>query len=137
MKLIFSSDSAELKVALDQFQSNLTQDQTAQLRSISSIPDANAVIIFTTQLDEENAKRNSRCVASRLYTFLQSIQQFASIVETFVSSNPRIAALVWGSVKFALLVSASYILILEIAYPNSLRQTSRLILTKCRPSLWI
>jgi hypothetical protein len=118
MKLIFSSDSAELKVALDQFQSNLTQDQTAQLRSISSIPDANAVIIFTTQLDEENAKRNSRCVASRLYTFLQSIQQFASIVETFVSSNPRIAALVWGSVKFALLVSASYIWILEIAYPK-------------------
>jgi hypothetical protein len=107
MKLISFNSNAELEVALDQFQSNLTQDQTAQLRSISSIPDANAVITFTTQLDEENAKRKSRCVASRLYTFLQSIQQFASIVETFVSSNSHIAALVWGSVKFALLVSIS------------------------------
>jgi hypothetical protein len=89
---------------LDQFESKLTPEQTAQLRNISSVPDANAVIVFTTQLDEENAKRKSRCVASRLSTFLQSIQQFASVVETFVSSNPKIAALIWGSVKFALLV---------------------------------
>ncbi|OCK72892.1 hypothetical protein K432DRAFT_430842 [Lepidopterella palustris CBS 459.81] len=105
---MLQTPNAGLKVALDQFQSNLTNDQRAQLQSISSIPDANAVITFTTQLDEENAKRKSRCVASRVSTFLQSIQQFASIVDTFVSSNPQIAALVWGSVKFALLLTSNF-----------------------------
>ena len=40
----------------------------------------------------------------RLITFLESVQQFSGIVDVFVSSNPQMAALVWGGVKFALLV---------------------------------
>ena len=94
-----------LNDALDQFQSTLSQDQKARLKSISSIPDANAVITFTMRLDSDNAKRKSRCVASRLHTLLESVQQFSAIVDTFVSSDPGVAALVWGSVKLALLVS--------------------------------
>jgi hypothetical protein len=68
------------------------------------IPDATAVIILTAEIDNQNAKRRSRGVATRLFGFLESVQQFSSVVDTFVSSNPSIAALVWGSVRFALLV---------------------------------
>lgn len=88
----------------------MTPEQKNRLHGTAAIPDAPAIIAFTTQLDNENAKRRSRCVATRLLTFLQSIQQFTTVVDTFVSSNPAIAALVWGSVKFAILVSRHYYL---------------------------
>jgi len=98
----------QLKTALDNFEAVLTPEQKNRLQGVAAVPDAPAIIAFTTQLDNENAKRGSRCVATRLLTFLQSIQQFTTVVDTFVSSNPAIAALVWGSVKFAILVSRHY-----------------------------
>ena len=98
----------QLKRALENFESILTPEQKNRLQSIAAVPDAPVIIAFTTQLDNENAKRGSNCVATRLLTFLQSIQQFTGVVDTIVSSNPAIAALVWGSVKFAILVSRQY-----------------------------
>jgi hypothetical protein len=68
------------------------------------VPDPAAVFILTAEIDSENAKRRSQCVGIRIFSFLESVQQFSGIVDTFVSSNPAIAALVWGSIKFALLV---------------------------------
>ena len=49
---------------------------------------------------------------------LQSIQQFSSVVDTFVQANSGIAALVWGSVKFTMLVSSrlKYIVVLTKTY---------------------
>ncbi|MCJ1349212.1 hypothetical protein MMC31_007448, partial [Peltigera leucophlebia] len=97
----------QLKTALGNFEAVLTQEQKTRLQSIAAVPDATAVIAFTTELDNENAKRGSRCVATRLLTFLQSIQQFTTVVDTFVSSNPAIPALVWGSVKLAVLLTSN------------------------------
>lgn len=94
----------ELEDALQEFQQILSGEQRDQLKAIDAIPDAAAVICFTTELDHGNAQRRSRGVATRLHRFLESIQQFSAIVDTFVSSKPNVAALVWGSVKFALLV---------------------------------
>jgi hypothetical protein len=85
----------------------LAPEQRARLQALNAVPDAAAVITFTKEIDDENAKRRSRCVASRLCGILESVQQFSSIVDTFVSSHPEIAALVWGSIKFALLVCPS------------------------------
>ena len=93
-----------LQVALREFQNVLTPDQRVQLLALNTTPDAAAVIDFTAKVDEENANRSSRCVASRLCGVLQSVQQFSSVVETFVSSHPEIAALVWGSIKLTILV---------------------------------
>ena len=98
---------AELQSALLEFQTHLNLQQRSRLLSLKDKPDPSAVIIFTAQLDQENAKQRSRCVASRLSTVLESVQQFSEVVETFVSSNPDTAALIWGSVKFVLLVSTS------------------------------
>ncbi|MCJ1347158.1 hypothetical protein MMC31_005379 [Peltigera leucophlebia] len=97
----------QLKTALGNFEAVLTHEQKTRLQSIAAVPDATAVIVFTTKLDNENAKRGSRCVATRLLTFLQSIQQFTTVVDTFGSSNPAIPALVWGSVKLAVLLTSN------------------------------
>lgn len=93
-----------LQHALREFQDTLNPENLSRLRLVNAKPDAAAVISFTAQLDDANAQRRSRCVASRLFTILESVQQFSGIVETFVSSNPSIAALVWGSVKLSILV---------------------------------
>lgn len=94
-----------LSDAIDPFQNCLEPEQKARLDAIKAVPDAHAVAELTYQLDQENAKRQSRCVAARISPLLESVQQFAGIVETFVSSNPQIAALVWGSIKLVLQVS--------------------------------
>lgn len=96
-----------LSDALKSFQDCLDSEQKAELEAIRAVPDAHAVAEFTHQLDLESAKRKSRCVAARLSPFLESIQQFSGIVETFVSSHPQIAALIWGSIKLVLQVSWS------------------------------
>ncbi|KAH0375897.1 hypothetical protein KCU84_g2365, partial [Aureobasidium melanogenum] len=97
-----------LSDAIKSFQNCLEPDQKARLEAIKAVPDAHAVAQFTYQLDQENAKRKSRCVAARISLLLDSVQQFSGIVETFVSSNPHIAALVWGSVKLVLQIASNF-----------------------------
>ena len=93
-----------LQTALQDFQGILNPDQKQQLLSQSSVPDASSAMLLTVEIDKQNAKRKSRCVAARILGFLESVQQFCSVADTFVSSNPRVAALVWGSVKLVILV---------------------------------
>jgi hypothetical protein len=94
-----------LQDAINEFQAALTSEQKTRLQVIKAVPDFNAVLTFTAKLDEENAQRQKRCVTSRLITLLRSVQQFSAVVDTFVASNPAIAALVWGSVKLTVLAS--------------------------------
>lgn len=96
--------TAQLHSAIEGFKRVLDADQRQDFESSNVQPDAATVLKFTAHLDEINSERQSRCIATRLQTVLQSVQQFSTIVETFVSSDPRIAALVWGTLKFALLV---------------------------------
>lgn len=91
--------------ALRSFQDSLDPEQKTKFQIIKAVPDAHAVAEFTHQLDQENAKRQSRCVSARISPLLESIQQFSGIVETFVSSHPQIAALIWGIIKLVLQVS--------------------------------
>lgn len=99
-----SSVDQSIQEALEDFQAALSEDQKKRLQEFKNVPDSNAVIKFTTELDTQNAQRRSCSVAGRLFKVLQSIQQFSEVVDTFVSSNPSIAALVWGSVKLTMLV---------------------------------
>ncbi|KAF8251991.1 hypothetical protein K440DRAFT_537765, partial [Wilcoxina mikolae CBS 423.85] len=94
-----------LKIALDEFQHNLSPDQKNEFNSIaSSIPTANDVVLFTEEIDKKNLGRKSRIMANYISGVLESVQQYCAIIDTFVQSNPGIAALVWGSVKFVILV---------------------------------
>ncbi|RYP63461.1 hypothetical protein DL771_009254 [Monosporascus sp. 5C6A] len=93
-----------LKDAIQDFQSILSKDQRTTLQNIKIVPDADAVITFTAQLDYSNRSRKGHSIASRLHSVLQSVREFSTIVDTFVSSHPEIAALVWGSIKLTMLL---------------------------------
>ncbi|KAF8467186.1 hypothetical protein BDZ91DRAFT_848457 [Kalaharituber pfeilii] len=64
------------------------------------------ILDLTTALKEAKVseKKIKRCEA-----FLQSVQQFSSIVDTLIQHSPFISALVWGSVKILLLTARNYI----------------------------
>lgn len=105
MALVTSATTVQgLDDAVRGFQTILTDDQRRQLQSIKTVPDTDAVLVFTAQLDAQNTKRKGRSIATRLYTFLQCSRDFSAVLDTFVSSNPQIAALVWGSIKLTMLV---------------------------------
>ena len=94
-----------LNLAIRDFQGSLSREDNAALLAHSLIGlDATGILSFTAEIDRVNANRRSRCVSSRLFGILESVQEFSNIADTLVSSHPEIAALVWGSVKFALLV---------------------------------
>ncbi|RYP28744.1 hypothetical protein DL767_007087 [Monosporascus sp. MG133] len=95
-----------LQRALHEFKSTLTDEQRRELHGTTAVPDADSVLIFTAQLDNKN--RKGRSVASRLHTVLLSVQNFCSVVDTFVASHPEIAALVWGSVKLTMQIIVNY-----------------------------
>lgn len=104
-----TSGSDPLPGAIREFQAILSTTQKGQLLAQSTKPDATSILAFTAEVDKVNADRRSRCVSSRLFGILQSIQDYTSIVDTFVSAHPEIAALLWGTIKFTVLVY-SYLL---------------------------
>ncbi|KAE8454212.1 hypothetical protein EG329_005137 [Mollisiaceae sp. DMI_Dod_QoI] len=99
------SATRSLEIALSEFGSVLTDDERKQLQQIKGVPDASAALVFTAKLDASNSTRRGKSIGARAYSMLQSIQQFSAIVDTFISANPTIAALVWGSIKLTVLVS--------------------------------
>lgn len=87
------------------FESQLSPQQRTRLRELKSIPDAEAVMTFTAELDAVSRSKRQRSVAIKLHAFLQSTGDFSQAINTPpLSSNPGIAAMVWGSVKFIMLV---------------------------------
>jgi hypothetical protein len=98
---------AALIQALQSFEDALTDEQRNRYRSSCVRPDASSVLEFVAQIDASNKGRANRCVAPRLCTFLDKTRQFAGVVDTFVSSNPAIAALVWGGIKTTILSASN------------------------------
>lgn len=103
-----------LQDSLAGFRTVLTDEQRQTLENMNGIPDTQAVLVFTAGLDSINRWRKGKSTSSRLHSFLSSVGGFCNtmtkgrtnnIVDTYVSSNPEIAALVWGSMKLAMTVS--------------------------------
>jgi len=93
-----------LEDAILAFQGILSDDQRRELHHNKNVPDVDAVLVFTAELDARNRGRKGRSIASNLYSVLQSVRDFSAIVDTFVASHPEVAALVWGCVKLTMLV---------------------------------
>jgi hypothetical protein len=109
MASVVTNPTACLQAALGEFQSVLSAEDRQKLQQIKGVPPSDGAIQFTASLDRENAeKRKGPSISSRLYSVLLSVQQFTGIVDTFVSSNPTIAALVWGAVKLTMLVCKNF-----------------------------
>ncbi|KAI6288058.1 hypothetical protein MCOR27_001082 [Pyricularia oryzae] len=106
-----------LQDSLAGFRTALTDEQRQTLENMNGIPDTQAVLVFTAGLDSINRRRKGKSTSSRLHSFLSSVGGFCNtmtkgrtnnIVDTYVSSNPEIAALVWGSMKLAMTVLANF-----------------------------
>ncbi|UZP43279.1 hypothetical protein NXS19_011095 [Fusarium pseudograminearum] len=100
----------ELETAVARFQAHLKDDERVRLQGLKATPhDIQAVIIFTAELDRSDPKRRGKSVATRLSSFLQTIQQFFPAIDTFVSSNPELAALIWGSVRLTFVILSNFV----------------------------
>ncbi|KAH6672691.1 hypothetical protein F5X68DRAFT_174926, partial [Plectosphaerella plurivora] len=97
---------SKLTLAIADFKKTLTADQQKELEKLKQVPDADSVLIFTAELDSR-VQTTRKSVAGKLYPALASIRDFCAIVDTFVSSNPEIAALVWGSLRLTIFMFAA------------------------------
>ena len=101
-----SNPGVTLVQALNDYEAILSDEARVQLHS-QGVPDVMAALNLATTIDAKNTSHRRQCMGPRLITFLESVQQFSSIIDTFVSSHPDIAALVWGGLKLTLLVLIS------------------------------
>lgn len=115
MALVSSSSLATtrqrdvLRDAVSDFQGVLNDEERRELMGMKAIPDADSIMVFTAELDSTHRTRTGPSFASRLHTVLSSVGVFCSIVDTFVSSHPEIAALLWGSLKLTMVVAANVV----------------------------
>ncbi|KAK2017339.1 hypothetical protein LZ32DRAFT_23759 [Colletotrichum eremochloae] len=100
--------SKELEDAINNFKEILSDDQRAELQKLSAIPGADAVLVFTAQLDRSSTSRKCPNKGTRLMTVLEFVRESTAVIDTFVSSHPEIAALVWGSVKLTMQVVLNF-----------------------------
>ncbi|KAF4851873.1 hypothetical protein CGCSCA4_v003157 [Colletotrichum siamense] len=108
--IVASSDRPiRLENALKAFRDVLTDEERERLRDEMAVSrDAGQVIAFTAGLDLVDPHRRGKSIATRLHSILQTVLQFSQVVDTYVSSHPEIAALVWGSVRLAFTVLANF-----------------------------
>lgn len=98
-----SKPEVSLVQALNDYETILSDEDKIRLHS-QGVPDVMAALNLATTIDSKNTSYRQQCMGQRLITFLEFVQQFSSMVDTFVSSHPEIAALVWGGLKLTLLV---------------------------------
>ncbi|PCD32692.1 hypothetical protein AU210_008935 [Fusarium oxysporum f. sp. radicis-cucumerinum] len=99
----------ELERTVAGFQAILTDEDRKKLQQLKTTShDSQSIITFTAELDLLDKNRRGKSVASRLASFLQTIEQFTPIVDTYIQSNPDIAALIWGSIKLTFLFLANF-----------------------------
>ncbi|KAH7153876.1 hypothetical protein DER46DRAFT_637977 [Fusarium sp. MPI-SDFR-AT-0072] len=101
----------ELENAVAHFQATLTDDDRKRLQGLKNLPhDAQSIIVFTAELDmRQGGNRRGKSIASRLTSFLQIIQQFTPVIDTYIQSNPDISALIWGSIKLTFTFLANFL----------------------------
>lgn len=103
-----------LELALASFQSTLNDEERVKLQRMKGSPcDAVSVTQFTHELDRLDTGRRGKSMVTTSHSLLQSVVQFYHIAETYVSSQPEIAALVWGSVKLAFMVRIPFVLYIK------------------------
>ncbi|KAF8243892.1 hypothetical protein K440DRAFT_560364 [Wilcoxina mikolae CBS 423.85] len=78
------------------------RDQILQVKNIDDVYDE------TDRLQKEQAKSRSLRYLGKIKPFLDCLQQYSEVVETFVTVNPGILALIWGPIKLLLKMSSIY-----------------------------
>ncbi|KAK6501856.1 hypothetical protein TWF481_009677 [Arthrobotrys musiformis] len=108
-----TSGISRLEKSVQEFKSTLKAEDLHSLQNYAN-PTAEDVANFVRDLDakfQQKQKRRKTLQSTAFTTFIRSMQQFSDIVDTCIQSNPEIAALVWGGMKFVLLVRKKLCLI--------------------------
>jgi hypothetical protein len=108
MNIVRDPESAWIK-AQDIYLASLTP---SQIRSIRSITTQSELLNITKEYRKRYNSRGFAKLLDRVNPFLAQLHSFSHIIKTYVSSDPKFAALVWGSVTF----------VLEVCYPDQLVQ---------------
>lgn len=99
MLIAFTRSATDLTAALDEFHHDLSSEQRIESEpATNQIPTAEAIVLLTDEVSEENSTRKSRVLAGRMRVVLEAVQQYSAIRDTACSANPT-AALVWSGVK--------------------------------------
>ena len=90
----------------------------AERKSItqSKAPTVQDVLSFTKSVDQKGSQRKLRALGSRFTPILESIQSLTGVIDTFIQGGPDLAALLWGSIKFVVLVGYATASMLELVY---------------------
>ncbi|PYH38327.1 uncharacterized protein BO87DRAFT_351111 [Aspergillus neoniger CBS 115656] len=74
-------------------------------KSISTITSIDDINGFLLQLEEAQSKTHGLRDLQRIKPFLDGLEQFAGVIEQFVSIKPEIGAVIWGPIKLLLKVA--------------------------------
>lgn len=97
------------KDATESFQSNLTASQYQKLLAIGNLENLRDEL---ARGEAAYKKRTIPRLLARLDPFFKQLKFFSEAISILVSSNPEIAALVWGSIYMVLEVSISILVLL-------------------------
>ncbi|KAF9768249.1 hypothetical protein IL306_014477 [Fusarium sp. DS 682] len=99
----------ELKGTIAGFQAILIDEDRKELQRLKTTShDPQSIITFTAELDRLDKNRRGKSVASRLASFLQTIEQFTPIVDTYIQSNSDITALIWVKAQILKAITQSF-----------------------------
>ncbi|KAJ6256214.1 hypothetical protein Dda_9049 [Drechslerella dactyloides] len=100
------SGQQRLSIALDEFQKQLTPVEQTNLSRISQ-PDVTTVTTFSAQINESSNLRRKR-LGDKIQPFLLFMHSFGDVVGIYIQSDPRVSALVWGSIKLVVQIATNY-----------------------------
>ncbi|KAF8535977.1 hypothetical protein BDD12DRAFT_750061 [Trichophaea hybrida] len=78
------------------------RDQILQVKNVDDVYDE------TDRLQKKQAKSRTLRYLGKIKPFLDCLQQYSEVVETFVTVNPATLALIWGPIKLLLKMSSIY-----------------------------
>lgn len=96
-----SSPEAAFQAALNKFKTRLSKHEVHDFK-FSSLKDVQVTIL---QIQKEQASRMEMMNFTRIQSFLEAMDQWGKIVETFLNTT-EFLAFVWGPLKFLLQVSS-------------------------------
>jgi len=73
-----------------------------QLEQLLQTRDYNSLLDKTRSLRERYNERGTTRAFDRINRFLSTINTFSEVVKVFLQADPRVFALIWGSVSFVL-----------------------------------
>lgn len=87
-----------------------------EILKLSQTPAPNQPVVSATveicrDTTEEKAKRRFRQFSSKIEPFFQSVLRFWPVIDVLVSAKSEVAALVWGSCKFVIIVGCGSFLL--------------------------